>query len=77
MQDLIADLVAQRAITETTQRILAHIAVGTDRHDVPEFHGYADNTIRAHSRRAARTPTSDHLRHGAGFGCGRGPSTCA
>jgi hypothetical protein len=62
VQDLIADLVAQRAISETTQRILAHIAAGTDRHDVPEFHGWADNTIRARSRRAARSLTSDHLR---------------
>ncbi len=62
VQDLITDLVAQRAISETTQRILAHIAAGTDRHDVPEFHGWADNTIRARSRRAARSLTSDHLR---------------
>ena len=62
VQDLIADLVAQRAISETTQRILAHIAAGTDRHDVPEFRGWADNTIRARSRRAARSLTSDHLR---------------
>jgi hypothetical protein len=62
VQDLIADLVARRAISETTQRILAHIAAGTDRHDVPEFHGCADNTIRARSRRAARALTSDRLR---------------
>jgi hypothetical protein len=62
VRDLIADLVEERAISETTQRILAHIAAGTDRRDVPEFHGCADNTIRARSRRAARALTSDHLR---------------
>lgn len=63
VQDLIADLVARRAISATTQRILAHIAAGTDRRDVPEFNGCADNTIRARTRRAARSLTSDHLRH--------------
>jgi len=31
VEELIADLVTQRSISKTTQRILAHIAAGTDR----------------------------------------------
>ena len=62
VEELIADLVTQRSISKTTQRILAHIAAGTDREEVPEFDGWAANTIRTRSRRAARSLTSDRLR---------------
>ena len=62
VEELIADLVTQRSISKTTQRILAHIAAGTDREEVPEFDGWAANTIRTRSRRAAHSLTSDRLR---------------
>ena len=60
---LIADLVEARAISTTTQRILTHIAAGTERYDLPEFSGCAANTARTRCRRAARSLTCERLRH--------------
>ena len=60
---LIADLVEARALSTTTQRILTHIAAGTERDDVFEFSGCAANTARTRCRRAARSLTCERLRH--------------
>lgn len=59
---LIADLVEARALSTSTQRILSHIAGGTERDDVFEFSGCASNTARTRCRRAARTLSCDRLR---------------
>ena len=59
---LIGDLVEAREISTTTQRILTHIAAGTERDDVPEFRGCATNTVRTRRRRAARLLTDGCLR---------------
>ena len=58
---LIADLVEARAISTTAQRILTHIAAGTDRDDAPEFSGCAADTVRTRCRRAARSLSCDRL----------------
>ena len=58
---LIADLVEARALSTTTQRILTHIAAGTERDDVFELSGCAANTARTRCRRAARSLTCERL----------------
>ena len=52
---LVEDLARDRTISDTTRRILRHIAAGTERETVREFAGRSANTIRTRTRRAAQT----------------------
>ena len=55
-------LATERCVTDATQRLLHHIAAGSDLSEVTEFAGRSANTVRTRCRRAARSLHDQQLR---------------
>lgn len=62
VRDRLDELVQQRALSETSQRILEHIIAGTDRSTIPELQDRPSNTARTRCRRVAQGLRDNELR---------------